>query len=44
MNVLCRISRHLGSLTMASALLLAAIPGHDAQASPLSPEETIAVE
>jgi outer membrane lipoprotein-sorting protein len=44
MNVLCRINRHLGSLTMATALLLAAIPGRDAQASPLSPEETIAVE
>lgn len=44
MNVLCRISRHLGFLTMATALLLGAVPGRDLQASPLSPEETTAVE
>jgi outer membrane lipoprotein-sorting protein len=44
MNLLRRISRKLGVLTMATALLLAAVPGRALMASSLTPEETTAVQ
>ena len=44
MNVLRRISRNLGALTMAAVLSLVAVPARGLLASSLTPEETTAVE
>jgi outer membrane lipoprotein-sorting protein len=44
MNVLRRISRNMGALTMAAVLSLVAVPAHGLMASPLTPEEATTVE